>query len=165
MLKKICSTFFGLALLLTTANVFANSRASLFLVGEIAVISNLFVNPTLGGVDTLDIENGETNRLVATVDEESNNAAGYRIDLESVNNGNLRHNNGTDQVAYTISYDGGAATTPGPVGTPATGVKTSGALTGLTTDTSNVEITVTAGGTGIPAGAYTDTLIFTMVAL
>lgn len=164
MLKKLSSTLFGAGLILLTANAFATSRASLFLVGEIAIISNLFVNPTLGGVDTLDVENGETARLVATVDEESNNAAGYRIDMESVNSGNLQHNNGTDQVAYTIAYDGAAAVAPGPVGTPVA-VKTSGALAGLSTATSNVEITVTAGGAGIPAGAYTDTLIFTMVAL
>lgn len=164
MYKKIIGTLAGLALILTATNAFGVNRASLFLVGQIDVISNLFVNPVLGGVDTLDIENGETARLVATVDEESNNAAGYRIDMESVNGAVLQHNNGTSSVAYTIAYDGAAAVAPGALGTPVA-VKTSGALTGLTTDVSNVEITVTAGGTGIPAGAYTDTLIFTMVAL
>lgn len=164
MFKKTICTLAGIAMILTATNAYGVNRASLFLVGQIDVISNLFVNPTLGGVDTLDVENGETARLVATVDEESNNAAGYRIDMESVNAAALLHSNGTSSVAYTIAYDGNPAVAPGAIGSPVA-VKTSGALAGLTTDTSNVEITVTPGGAGIPAGSYTDTLIFTMVAL
>jgi hypothetical protein len=164
MIKKLIGTLGALAFVATASNAFGTSRASLYLAGEIEVITNLFVNPEIGTIDTLDIVAGETARQVATVDEESNNAAGYRIDMESVNAGNLQHNDGTSNVPYTISYDGGAATAPGAVGTPAA-VKTSGALTGLTTDNSTVEITFAAGGTTLPAGAYTDTLIFTMVAL
>jgi len=164
MFNKIVFTIAALGLLISSTNASAVNRASLFLVGHIDIISDLFVNPTLGGVDTLDVENGETARLVATVDETSNNAAGYRIDMESVNSAALLHNNGTSSVAYVIAYDGGTAVAPGAVGSPVV-VKTSGPLTGLSTAASNVEITVTPGGAGIPAGAYTDTVIFTMVAL
>ncbi|MGH1467903.1 MAG: hypothetical protein ACRBBP_03355 [Bdellovibrionales bacterium] len=165
MLKKVVCTLAAVGFLTSSVSSFGVSRASLFLVGQVDVIVNLFVNPVLGGIDTLDIENGETARLVATVDEETNNSAGYRIDMESVNAGTLEHNNGVANVAYTIAYDGAVAVAVPAVGAP-TAVKTvAGPLTGLTTDNSDVEITVTAGGAALPAGAYTDTLIFTMVAL
>lgn len=164
MIKKLICTIGALAFMSAATNAFGTSRASLYLAGEIELITNLFVNPTIGTADTLNIVAGETARAVATVDEESNNAAGYRIDMESVNAGNLQHNDGTSNVPYTISYDGGADTAPGAVGTPAA-VKTSGALTGLTTDNSAVTITFAPGAATLPAGAYTDTLIFTMVAL
>lgn len=165
MLKKTACILAGLGLLASATTAFSDSKASLFLVGQVEVIANIFVNPILGTLDTLDVENGETDRLIATVDEETNNTTGYRIDMESVNTANLQHNDGTTNVAYTVKYDGALlAVAPGAVGAPVA-VKTVGALTGFTTDVSNVEITVAVGGALLPAGAYTDTLIFTMVAL
>lgn len=163
MLKKIIYTLASLSLVALATNAFGTSRASLFLTGEIDLITNLFVNPVIGGATSLDIVAGETARLIATVDEESNNAAGYRIDMESVNAGNLQSAGGSN-VPYTISYDAAPPIAPGAVGTPAV-AKTTGALTGLTTATSNVSITFAAAPATSPAGAYTDTLIFTMVAL
>lgn len=142
----------------------AASRASLFLEGTIEIICDLFVDPVIGSLTTLDITNGETARLVATVTETTNNPNGYRIDMESVNTGQLQHNNGTSQTAYTIAYDGAAALAPGAVGTPVAVKTVAGPIATTVTATSNVEINVTAGG-ALPAGAYTDTLIFTMVAL
>lgn len=165
MKKNIIITAIALLGLTTSVTAFGASRASLYLVGQIEVICNLFVNPVIGTVDTLDIENGEISRLVATVDEETNNAAGYTIEIESVNTGTLLHSNGTNSVAYTIAYDGAAAVAPGAVGTPVLVKTEPGPFTGLTTNISNVEINVTAGGAGVPGGTYTDTLIFTMVAL
>lgn len=165
MFKKLICTVAALAFVASVQNAFGDDRASLYLAGEIEIVTNLFINPEVGAVDTLDIMAGETARLIATVDEESNNSAGYTITMESLNTGNLQHNNGTSNVAYTIAYDGAAALAPGAPGS-AVLVKTSGALTGLSTDTSNVEITFTApAAAAAVAGAYTDTLIFNMVAL
>jgi len=163
MFKKLICTLGALAFVVSVHNAFGDDRASLYLAGEIEIITNLFVNPEIGTTDLLDILNGETGRLVANVDEESNNAAGYQITMESVNSGQLQHNNGIANTTYTISYDGAAAIAPGPIGTPVL-VKTSGALPGLTTDNSLVLIDVVPAPIAI-AGAYTDTLIFNMVAL
>lgn len=163
MFKKIMCTIGALAFSVSVHNAFGDDRASLYLAGEIDVISNLFVNPEIGTTDLLDIINGETGRRVADVDEESNNGAGYQITMESVNGGLLLHNNTLASAAYTLSYDGAATVAPGPIGTPVL-VKTSGALSGLTTDNSIVLIDVTAAPTAV-AGAYTDTVIFNMVAL
>jgi len=165
MFKKLICTLGALAFVVSAHNAFGDDRASLYLAGEIEIITNLFINPEVGATDTLDIAGGETARLIATVDEESNNAAGYDITMESLNTGNLQHSNGTSNVAYTIQYDGGAATAPGAPGAAVT-VKSSGTLTGLTTATSNVSITFTAPAAAAAiAGTYTDTLIFNMVAL
>lgn len=142
----------------------ASSRATLFLEGTIEVIVDLLVNPVLGSLSAIDIVNGETSRLVATVDETTNNPTGYRIDVETVNGGTLIHNNGTSNTTYTLSYDGGPDLTLGAVGSPSVAKTVTGPFTSTTTDTSNVEVTVAAGG-ALAAGAYTDTVVFTMVAL
>jgi|GEM_PF-1141070 len=165
MFKKLICTLGALAFVVSAHNAFGDDRASLYLAGEIEIITDLFVNPEVGATDTLDIANGETARPIATVDEVSNNAGGYEISIESLNTGNLQHSNGTSNVPYTIGYDGAAAVAPGAPGTPVV-VKTSGALTGLTTDNSPVLITFAAPlGPAAVAGTYSDTLIFNMVAL
>ena len=162
MLKKIACTLAAVGFLAGATSAFGASRASLFLVGQIEIICDLFVNPTLGGVDTLDIEGGETDRLVATVDEETNNPLGYTIGISSVNTGVLLHNDAVSSVAYTIKYDGAlVGVAPGAPGVPVI-VKTTAAAG---TANSDVEITTVVPGGALPAGAYTDTLIFTMVAL
>jgi len=163
MFKKIVCTLGALAFIVSIHNAFADDRASLYLAGEIDVVTDLFINPTIGTTDLLDLINGETARQVADVDETSNNGAGYQITMESVNNARLMHNNGIANTTYTISYDGAAAIAPGPIGTPVL-VKTSGILSALTTDNSLVLIDVVPNPLAV-AGAYTDTLIFNMVAL
>ncbi len=163
MLKRIVGTLAALSFVLGASSAFGAAKASLFLVGEVPLVSDLFVNPTLGGVDTLDVVNGEAGRLVATVDETSNNVAGYTISIGSTNAGNLQHNDAATNVPYTIAYDGAAAVAVPAAGAPVV-VKTSGVLAGLTTATSNVNITI-AGVAALKSGAYTDTLVFTMIAL
>lgn len=166
MKRKLLGTLAVLGLIYAGGHATAASKGSLFLVGKVKVVVDLYVIPVLGALDTLDIENGETGRKVADVEEKTNNKNGYRIDMESVNAGNLQHNDGTSQVAYTIGYNGAAAVSPGAVGSPVTVKTVSGPLTGgVNTNTSVVNIDVTAGGTTLPSGAYTDTLIFTIVAL
>lgn len=161
MKKKILA---GLFFVFFAKTVSASSTATLFLEGYIETVIELVINPIIGAATTLNIVGGETGRLVATATESFNGSNGYEITMESVRAGFLRHNNGTSQVAYQISYDGGAATTPGPVGTPVQVKATAPSATAVT-DTSNIAINVTAGGATLPAGAYTDTLILTINAL
>lgn len=162
-MKKV---LLGLALVLGLAKLaHASSSATLFLEGYVETICEIYIDPVIGALTTLDVVGGETSRNIATATENFNGVTGYTVSIESTNAGNLTHNNGTNNVAYTIEYDGGTATAPGAIGTPAIVKTVAGPLTAAITDTSTVDITVTAGGATLPAGAYTDTLIFTIQAL
>ena len=143
----------------------ADTSATLFLEGYIETITELYIDPVIGAATTLNIVGGETARNIASVTETSNNPDGYEILMASENAGLLTHTNGTSNTAYSISYDGATtAVQPTAVGSETTVKTVAGPLAGTVTDTSSVDITVTAGG-ALPAGAYTDTLIFTMQAL
>ena len=143
----------------------ADTSATLFLEGYIETITELYIDPVIGAATTLNIVGGETARNIAAVTETSNNPDGYEILMASENAGLLTHTNGTSNTAYSIAYDGAAtAVQPTAVGSEVTVKTVAGPLAGTVTDTSPVDITVTAGG-ALPAGAYTDTLIFTMQAL
>lgn len=144
---------------------YASSSATLFLEGFVETICEIYIDPVIGALTTLDVVGGETSRNIATANEHFNGVTGYTVSLESANAGNLTHNNGTNSVAYTIEYDGAAAAVPGAIGSPTTVKTVAGPLTAAIVDASTVDITVTGGGATLPAGAYTDTLIFTIQAL
>lgn len=163
MLRKMAIVIALTGLISGASSAFGASKASLFLVGEVEVINELYVTPVLGDLDALNIVDGESSRNIASVEEKSNNTTGYTITMESTNTGKLEHNNGTSDVAYTIKYGIASAIAPGAPGA-AVLVKTVATLTALTTATTPVLITVAAGGGLLPAGAYTDTLTFTMTA-
>lgn len=154
----------GVIFLLTSSFSWGDSTGSLFLAGYIPLHFDLRVQPDMNNLGNIDLENGETNLKVADVLEVSNITAGYTISLESVNAGVLLHNNGTNSVNYQIQYGtGGAAVTPGAVGSPVL-VKSSGALVGLTFTIEEVFFNTPANAS-LMGGAYTDTLIFSMQGL
>lgn len=143
---------------------YAATQGTLFIVGSIPLHFDIRVSPVIGQLETLDLENGEAALKVADVVEASNNITGYEVYIESVNAGELFHNDAVTSVAYQIQYGTtGALVSPPVVGAPLL-VKTSGALTGLTFDFEEIFITLPATA-GLPGGAYTDTLIFSMQAL
>lgn len=151
-------------LMLVSTVSFGSVDGTLFLVGSIPMQFDLRVDPVIGQLDTLDIAGGETSLKVADVSEASNHINGYEIFIESANAGSLRHNDGLSAVAYQIQYGvTGLNVSPPALGSPLS-VKTSGALTGLTFDLEEIFITFT-GDANLPAGAYTDTLVFSMQAL
>jgi len=161
---KAAATLAMFILLLSLASK-ADTSATLFLEGYIETISELYIDPVIGAATTLNIVGGEVARNIASVTETSNNPAGYEILMASENAGLLTHTNGTSNTVYTIAYDGAAvAVQPPAVGAEVTVKTVAGPLAGTVTDTSAVDITVTAGG-ALPAGAYTDTLILTLQAL
>lgn len=151
-------------LLLISTVSFSAVDGTLFLVGSIPVQFDLRIDPVIGQLDTLDIANGETALKIADIAEASNHINGYEIFIESANAGNLTHNDGVSAVAYQVQYGvTGLNVSPPAVGSPLS-VKTTGALTGLTFDFEEIFITFT-GDPNLPAGAYTDTLVFSMQAL
>ena len=143
---------------------FAATQGTLFLIGMIPLHFDIRVSPVLGQLKTLDIESGETSLKIADVVESSNHINGYEIYIESINAGSLMHNNGSSSAPYQIQYGvTGTVVTPPAVGAPLL-VKISGALTGLSFDFEEIFITIPAVS-GLPGGAYTDTLVFSMQAL
>jgi hypothetical protein len=155
-MKKL---LFTAAVLLASAS-FAASSENLILSGTVTAINDLSITPTAEATN-LDIINGETGRKVADVQETSNNLLGYKILMRSANASNLVHSiDGTKSTAYTISYDGSSYIS---LTNSDQQVKDSGALSGLTVDTSLVSVNVTPYATA-PAGTYSDTVTISIVA-
>ena len=148
-----------LVLFLVTS-AFGATTGTLSLSGTVASVNEIVVHPNANAVN-LNITGGETGTLVSTVDETSNNINGYTITMFSLNSGKLQLSP-TKYTNYTISYDGGSFIAPPASSAPVT-VKTVSSLTGLTTDTSNVNINVSAYPTAL-SGGYTDTITFSIVA-
>lgn len=147
------------ALLLSASLAQAASSGTLSISGTVATVFDLTVTATTPANSTLDILGGETNKKVADVSETSNNSAGYKITMSSLNNGLLK-NGSIDSVGYQVSYNGGGNVTPS---SSAATVKTSGTLSALTTATSTVRVTFTGKPTAL-AGTYSDTLTFVIAA-
>jgi len=164
MFKKLIITLGAFGLLTSLNSAYSDDTATLYLAGEVELISNLVVTPTADATSLLDIVNGENNRPIAQIEETSNNANGYTIFLESANSGQLRNPaTGSTPVDYDIQYGSETPAQPGAPGSPVN-IKTVSALTGLTTTTEPVTITF-SGSSSAVAGAYTDTLVFVMDAL
>ncbi|MCO4756063.1 MAG: fimbrial protein, partial [Bacteriovoracaceae bacterium] len=136
------------------------TTGDLLLQGVVDDVLSIEVTPTADATD-LDIVAGESALLVATVEEKSNDLDGYTVKMSSTNGGKLVHGtDATKSTTYQISYDGAAPQAPA---TTDSTVKVSGALAGLTTDTSNVNVSVDAYAQA-PAGTYSDTVTFTIEA-
>ncbi len=109
----------------------------------------------------LNIVGGENALSVATVSEQSNALNGYKIMARSSNGSELRNTtDSTKKTTYTINYDGAGPIT---LSTSDAQVKSVSSLPGLTTVASDVKVTVAPYGTA-PAGTYTDTVTFTILA-
>jgi hypothetical protein len=138
----------------------AQAAETLNLSGVVALVSSIAVTAS-GSYNSLNITDGESGTTVASVAEQSNDLAGYTITMASSNGGYLQNaSDSSKQTAYTISYDNASAVSPT---TSAQVVKTVSSLSGLTSASSPVKINVTAYATA-PAGTYSDTVTFAIVA-
>lgn len=149
--------------LLALASLPANAATTgtLLLQGIVAVVNSIVITPNGSNNTTLNVVSGETNKLVASVEEISNNLAGYKINAKSDNNSELRNTlDSTKKTTYTMSYDGATAMS---LTTNYQQVKNVNSLSGLTNDVSNVNINVVAYAAA-PAGTYEDTVTFQIVA-
>jgi hypothetical protein len=142
--------------LLVAGNAHADTLA---LQGTVAPVNTLSV-AAAGPFNALAITSAQT-ATVANVTETSNDLNGYIVTMASANGGQLRNAaDATKQTTYTIGYNGTPAVVPTVA---AQNVKTVSSLSGLTTASSAVVINVTAYSTA-PAGTYSDTLTFAIVA-
>jgi hypothetical protein len=153
------------SLLLTTAVLLASishaaTSVDLPLSGTVTAIYDLQI-AVKGEAANLNIVAGENDLSVATVSEQSNALNGYKIMARSTNASKLQNTTDpTKSTSYTINYDGA-----GPITLSSSDalVKTVSSLPGLTTVDSDVQVTVAPYGTA-PAGTYTDTVTFTILA-
>ena len=153
-MKKIISTLLALG----SVSAFAATSGDLILSGTVAPVLSLSVSPS--GNTNLDIENGETGKQVATVDEECNDPDGFTVKAYSTNGSSLVHEDkSTLSTAYTLSYDGGPNQSLGAGPAGAISLKSSGDLTVKYSNVSNVKVNVSAY-TNAPAGVYSDTVTF-----
>ncbi|KHD88602.1 MAG: hypothetical protein OM95_08135 [Bdellovibrio sp. ArHS] len=144
-----------MATLALGSTAMAASSGTLLLQGTVSVVNDIVVAANTANNTSLNITGGETGKNVATVTETSNNLNGYKIKISSPTGGELRHTtNSAQKTTYKIGYDGAASVTPTVAGVV---VKNVTALTGLTTDTSEVAVDVTAYANAA-AGTYQDTL-------
>ncbi|KYG66898.1 hypothetical protein AZI86_07660 [Bdellovibrio bacteriovorus] len=154
----------ALALLSTLAvstSALAATTGTLLLQGEVQQVLDLVVTAQPAAT-TLNITAGQASTKVATATETSNILTGYKIKISSTTNGELRHTvqPANHKTTYKVSYDGGAEVTPTVAGVE---VKNVNALSGLTTDTSDINVSVVALSNA-PAGIYQDTLTVTIEA-
>lgn len=140
---------------LLSQQALAATTGTLNLSGTVAVVSELTVTANGSNNSSLDIVNGESNKLVGSATETSNNLAGYKIKLSSTNGGELRNTTDSSKMTtYKVSYNGDTPATPS---TTATTVKNVSSLGALTTEISEIRVDVDAASTAA-AGTYTDTL-------
>ena len=151
----------ALSLALSPAAAHAADTATLLLRGEVALVSSLTVKPNGTANTALDILGGESNKLVAAVEESSNSLTGYKINAKSQNQGELRHTkDASRKTTYRLSYNGQS---PVSLTQNYQTVKNVTSLNGLVTQSSNVTVDV-AALPNAPAGVYEDTVTFQIVA-
>lgn len=144
-------------------SAYAVSTGSILLSGTVAPINEIVITENSANTMSLNIGAGEAAKNIASVVESSNNAAGYKILMSSVNAGELRHTlDATKKTTYRVSYDGGTYTAPGSTLSPVV-VKNVSSASGLATHTSQVLVNVTALASAL-AGNYQDTLTLTIQA-
>ncbi len=148
------------AILLVSGSVFAASTGTLFISGTVISANDIVITPNANATN-LNITAGESNKLVASVAETSNNLLGYKIFMKSAFASKLQHSVDSSKFApYTVSYNGAVAVTLTSLDQQ---VKNVSSLSGLTTNTSNVNVNVTAYPLA-PAGLYSDTITISIVA-
>jgi hypothetical protein len=155
-MKKIV---FTLAFLATFNFATAATTGTLTLTGSVPQVLAIAVNADAAS-SALDLTTTKSDLQVATVDESSNSASGYKILLSSENSGQLVRDGGSEYVAYTAKYDGSAVTLSSTAQNAK--VVSSG---GVHSDSSTVSISYTGqAATSMIAGSYSDTLTLTIQA-
>lgn len=150
MLKKLAVTTSLLSL-----SAFSATSGTLLLKGEVMEVLSIAVHPeTIAS--TLPLDEGQIDTKVATVNERSNLAGGYKVKVSSENAGNLERVSGTELFPYTLKYNGQNVDLASSAGQTFT-YSASGVV--------NADRDVSISYTGIEAsdmvaGEYTDTVLF-----
>lgn len=155
-MKKI---ILGLTLLATTSSAFAATQGSLTLRGIVQQVLSIEVTAE-AGASNLDLSTQARDLKVATVKEISNSRTGFKVKIESQNNGKLAHQDGQNvsNVPYTMKYGN---TTVNLGSSQDVTVNQAGSYQ------QNKDITISYDGNNqnqLVAGQYSDTVQFTIMA-
>ena len=143
---------------LISGPVMADTSGSILLQGSIAQILSVEVTET-DGHDSLNLTENAVDVEVASVLEKSNVQKGYKIFVDSQNDGLLK-NGEVGSITYDLKYDGKTVNMADP-SIPAKEVPVFTAFE----DTSLVSISYVAPAVGsLPAGSYSDTVTVSIVA-
>lgn len=159
--KSIITAFLAFASLALGGNAAVGADTGVItLSGSIDVVNEIVITQTEAATN-LNILEGQSDSLIATVEESSNSPTGYTIYMNSVNDSELVNSEDPlDSASYLISYDGGAYMS---LTTSDTAVKTVGTLEGLVTDESEVLINVLAN-TEAGSGVFSDLITVSIAA-
>jgi hypothetical protein len=164
MKTKLNRKSIALVALIALASIptFAATNGSLLLSGVVAPQTAITVTAD-PNASNLPVGTTVTGMIVATVNELSNNKAGYTVSLSSANGGLLKEASGVtaglnDTVPYTLSY----------AGTPVTFSSGSAVISNVSQRTSGSGTTnnlaISFSSAFLNADSYTDTLTFTIAA-
>lgn len=93
------------ALTLSSVSAFAQSQATLILKGEVnRQLSISILADNLAGNLPLDVSQNGTR--VARVQEKSNSKTGYKVSIDSANDGVLKRTSGNQTFPYSLAYNG-----------------------------------------------------------
>jgi hypothetical protein len=152
-------------ILFGAAAVSAQTTGSITLTGTVSAILQITVTP-IAGYDSLDLTTSQTDLAVATVNEKSNNAAGYTVAIESANaaatSSTTAYLEGVahaETLDYTITYDGSSVALDASGQAVVTDVVAKTTSAGID---KSVQISYT--GAFLSADSYSDTLTFTITA-
>lgn len=148
-------------LTLTATSAFAATTGTLLLKGQVGRVLDISVTP-VGVASALNLAQSQSELKVATVNEQSNVATGYRVTITSLKLGKLERVGGTEVFPYSMKYDGAAVNLSTSAGQTFTRTSTA---TGT-----NVNKDVHISYTGVAAvsmleGEYSDTVTFTIAAV
>lgn len=142
-------------------SVQAATTGTVTVTGMVPAACDVVVTTEAGATNITDISAGDTNRLIATVNENCNDPDGYTMEMVGTNSsdhtGLFVDTVSSDSHPFTITYDSVAV----PVG----GVVTDASAPGIDIDRP-VAITYGADGTLTPSAGFTyeETLTFTISA-
>ncbi len=126
------------------------------------VTATELVNYTPGPPFTFNAVGGNSNQDFGTVNIQSDNSSGWVLKVRSLNHSALKHSSSSYTVNYMLTVDGSSADLSGSNDFT---VKTANTPTCNQPSGCNFSVqgTISEGASeGKPAGAYTDTLIFTL---
>lgn len=139
------------ALTLFTLPAFSATSATLLLKGVVSPVLSVAIAPESAAAN-LDLSTSQTDLLVGTMTERSNNSTGYTLSFSSANNGKLI--NGAEYVSYTLKYGTTALTFPQSI---------SKSFTNAAPINTDLKISY-IGNDSLMSGTYEDTVTVTITA-
>jgi hypothetical protein len=159
MRHKIYQGFFLFCLFALPFRSEAATQGTVTLTGKVPQACDIVVTTEAGATNIADISAGDTDRLIATVNESCNDPQGYTVTVVGTNSGDHTgafREPGGDEHPFTLKYDGVAVSSAAVTDVNAPGINLD----------KEVRISYGADATLTPTAGfdYAETLTFTVAA-